>query len=570
MDFNDNLSKLRSKIKNINADAILVSMSNFFGNFKSDLSGIRYISGFSGSNGRTVVSEDKAVLSVDGRYVKQATDQTDSSIWDIKMYPEFDTNKIISDILKNGQTLAIGAFSITYKSYLATKKLADKIGFELKVIGEYPLISHEKSDSKIYLMNESDTGETRQQRIKKIQETLSDAESLLLTDSAALGWIFGVRIDPTEDKCVLPNCVAFIQKDKKPILFCDLDLDATTQDFEFVDISKFENIIKNQEKSIVNLDFSRTSLYFPESLQKNGFSIKSSIVNYGMFESVKNETEIKNLKIASGKASLSFIKTLAFAENIENSSEIEIAEFFESDLKRYDNFVSLSFNSISSFGKNTSIVHYNPKVYGNSQINSEGLFLFDAGAHFSNSTTDMTRTIYRGSQPSEELKKIYSAVLRSVIIFSSMRFPDKSKACYLDSIARFFIWNKGYDYHFGTGHGIGSFGNVHEHPRISPTSLEEITKNMVVTIEPGIYNEDFGIRLENMLLTKPSDKEGFIDFETLNYIPYCRKLIIKTMFSNFELEWLNRYHKSVYKKFADSLKEDSVTLNWLKENTEEI
>lgn len=570
MDFNENLSKLRLSLEALNADAILISMNNFFGNFKSELSGIRYVSGFSGSNGRAVVSQNEAVLSVDGRYIKQANDQTDASIWNIKMYPDFDTNKMISSLLKKGQTLVLGAFSITYKSYLATEKLAEKIGFELKTIDEYPLISHEKSESKIYLMNESDTGETRKERIKRIQETLSNEESLLLTDSAAIGWIFGVRIAPTEDKCVLPNCVAFIQKNKKPILFCDLELDDSTKDFEFVDISKFDEMIKNQEKSIVNLDFSRTCLYFPKALQKNGFSIKSSVVNYGMFESVKNETEIKNLKTASEKASLSFMKTLAFAEIVEKSSEIEIAEFFENDLKQHDNFVSLSFNSISSFGKNTSIVHYNPKTCGNCEIESDGLFLFDAGAHFRNSTTDMTRTIYRGKTPSDELKKIYSAILRSVIIFSSMRFPDRSKACYLDSIARFFIWNKGYDYHFGTGHGIGSFGNVHEHPRISPTSLEEITKNMVLTIEPGIYREDFGIRLENMLLTKPSDKAGFVEFETLNYIPFCRKLIIKTMFSNFELEWLNRYHKTIYEKFADSLKDDAITLNWLKENTEEI
>ena len=182
----------------------------------------------------------------------------------------------------------------------------------------------------------------------------------------------------------------------------------------------------------------------------------------------------------------------------------------------------------------------------------------------------MTRTIYRGENPSNEIKVIYSAVLRSIIIFSSLRFPDKSKACYLDSIARFFIWNKGYDYKFGTGHGVGSFANVHEHPRIAPTSYEEITKNMVVTVEPGIYRDDFGIRMENMLLTKMSDKTGFVDFETLSFIPFCRKLIIKEMFSNFEIEWLNRYHKAVFEKFADVLEKDELTLNWLKENTREI
>ena len=570
MNFESNLKELRNFLDNINADAILVAMNNFFGNFKSDLSGIRYISGFSGSNGRAVVSKVKALLSVDGRYTKQASEQTSNNIWTIEKYPEFDTIKMIENIMDSGQTLAIAPFSITYKSYLNVLKTAKSKNLKLKIIDNYPLKSFELSNEKIYLVGIECMGETRESRINKIKNTLNEGEALLLTDSAAIGWIFGVRISPTEDKCVLPNCVAFIEKKRKPVLFSDLDLSAKTEDFEYFNIKDFEKVISSKEKTVVNVDFSRTSLYFVKTFEDNGFEIKSSPVNYGLFESRKNKTEIENLKIASKKASLSFIKTLAFVENIDNTTEIEVAEFFENDLKNYDNFISLSFNSISSFGKNTSIVHYNPKVCGNAEVNCDGLFLLDAGAHFSNSTTDMTRTIYRGKNPKEELKIIYSAVLRSVIIFSSMRFPNASKACYLDSIARFFIWNKGYDYHFGTGHGIGSFGNVHEHPRISPTSLEEIMKDMVLTIEPGIYREDFGIRLENMLLTKDSNKQGFVEFETLNYIPFCRKLIIKEMFSNFELEWLNRYHQKVYETFANDLKNDELTLNWLKENTREI
>ncbi len=570
MNFESNLKELRKFLDSIKADAILVAMNNFFGNFKSELSGIRYISGFSGSNGRAVVYKNKALLSVDGRYTKQATDQTNSEIWTIREFPEFDTIKMIEEAMNPGDTLAIAPFSITYKSYLKVLKIAKSKNLKLKIIDNYPLKSFEISNEKIYLIGLECMGETRESRINKIQETLKEGESLLLTDSAAIGWIFGIRIAPTEDKCVLPNCIAFIEKKQKPVIFSDLELLDNSEDFQYFNIKDFEKIISSKERSIVNFDFSRTPLYFVKAFEDNEFEIKSSSVNYGLFESRKNRTEIENLKIASKKASLSFIKTLAFAENTTSTTEIEIAEFFENDLKLYDNFISLSFNSISAFGKNTSIVHYNPKVCGNAEVNTNGLFLLDAGAHFSNSTTDMTRTIYRGENPDEELKIIYSAVLRSVIIFSSMRFPNASKACYLDSIARFFIWNKGYDYHFGTGHGIGSFGNVHEHPRISPTSLEEIMKDMVLTVEPGIYREDFGIRLENMLLTRNSIKQGFVEFETLNYIPFCRKLIIKDMFSNFELEWLNRYHKKVYETLENYLKDDELTLNWLKENTREI
>lgn len=570
MTSNEGLLELRRKLTDLGCDAILVAMNNFFGNFQGKLSEIARISGFTGSNGRAVISMDKALLSVDGRYTKQAMEQTDPGLWEIKGYPEFDAIALIKEVVSSGQTLAISSFSITYKSYLSILDLSKKMDFSIRLLDRFPIFSPESADKKIYLMAEADSGDLRKTRIDRLSDTLADGEALLLSDAAAIGWAFGVRCAPTDDKCVLPNCVGIIRKSEKAVLFSDLELQDKTDNFEFFNISEFEDVISKFEKHVVTLDYSRTCLYFPEVLLRNGFSVKQAKTNYGMFEAVKNSTEITNMRKASEKASLSFIRTLAFVDSVADSSEVAISDYFENDLKQYSDFVSLSFNSISAFGKSTSIVHYNPNVCGNSAISSDGLFLFDAGAHFRTATTDMTRTIYRGDNPPEDIKVIYSAVLRSIIIFSSMRFPDNSKACYLDSIARFFIWNKGYDYHFGTGHGVGSFGNVHEHPRISPTSLEKITKDMVITVEPGIYRDDFGIRMENMLLTKQSSKVGFIEFETLSFIPFCRKLIIKEMFSNFELEWLNRYHKAVYDKFANDLVDDEVTFNWLKENTREI
>jgi Xaa-Pro aminopeptidase len=216
-------------------------------------------------------------------------------------------------------------------------------------------------------------------------------------------------------------------------------------------------------------------------------------------------------------------------------------------------------------------VHYTPKAESNSIIDGEGLFLLDGGAHISNSTTDMTRVIYRGGHPDDELMSVYSTVLKSLIMFSSAKFPDKTKASSLDSIARFFIWNKGMDYPFGTGHGVGSFSNVHEPPRISINSMEKITANMIITVEPGIYFKDYGIRLENMLLTNASPNfSKYIEFETLNLIPFCRKLIKKDVFDASELDWINCYHEYIYENLKEEFEHDSAALSWLKENTVKI
>ena len=564
MNFNENLKQLRNELNIICADAILVAMNNFFGNFENEYSGIGEISGFTGSNGRAIVSHNRAILSVDGRYTRQAFEQTDNSVWEIKPYPEFGINSIASELLNLGQTLAVGAFSITYKSYLSLLETSKKFGFKIKILDKYPILTRTQSVKSIYLIDND-----RSERISRIQNTLLENEALLLSDNAIISWIFGVRCNPNKEKCVLPNCVAIIQKEKRPVLFSDLMIENQCNDFEFFDISKFEDVIKTFPKVEFILDYQHTNLYFPEILRRNEFSIKQSKMNYYAFEQNKSEKEIFNMRIACEKASLAFIKTLAFAENVKEISESKISNFFENELKTHDDFVSLSFNSISAFGKNTSIVHYNPCTHDDTEVTKDGLFLFDAGAHFKTATTDMTRVIYRGT-PSNGTKKIYTSILKSVILFSSMRFPDNSKAYTIDSIARYFVWETGNDYKFGTGHGVGSFANVHEPPRISNNSNDEITKDMIITVEPGIYKNDFGIRLENMLLTKYSAISGFIEFETLNFIPFSRNLIDVERLSNIEIDWLNKYHQKVFEKFANCLKEDTVTFNWLKENTRKL
>jgi Xaa-Pro aminopeptidase len=152
-------------------------------------------------------------------------------------------------------------------------------------------------------------------------------------------------------------------------------------------------------------------------------------------------------------------------------------------------------------------------------------------------------------------------------MFSTAKFPARIKASAIDSIARYEVWKNGYDYQFGTGHGVGSFGNVHEPPRISQISPSIMKEGMVVTVEPGIYEQYLGIRLENMLLTRNSVDNGFLEFETLNYIPFCWKLIDRSMLTDFEVSWLSSYHKSICDKFTGYFENDSVTSRWLRKNT---
>ncbi|MDR3224569.1 MAG: M24 family metallopeptidase [Holosporales bacterium] len=570
MNHESQLRSLRARLVELDVDVVFVAINNSFGNFDDEVSELTQISGFSGSNGRAVVSADRALLCVDGRYTKQATEQTDNLVWEVCTYPDVDTIGLLRKVIRKNQTLAICPFSITYSSYLTISKISKELEFSIKIVNESIFEEKKTSDSKLFLMDEVDIGEPKSNRINKIRSTLNDGEAVMLTEKSIVGWCFGLRREKiTDNKCVLPNCIAYIPKVEKPIIFCDMELENCKEDFIFMPFSKFEDVIRSAKKVSVNCDFTTTPLYFPFTLQNLMFHVKQSRIQYGEFEAIKNSTEVENLKTAAELTSAAFIKVLAYVESCKKTTEVEVIEVFENELRKNKIFVDLSFNAISSFGKNTSIVHYNPKVLGNSSIDSDGLFLFDAGAHFKNATTDMTRVIYRGDNPSDELCTIYTTILKSVIMFSTAKFPDRAKASSLDSLARFFVWQQGIDYNFGTGHGVGSFGNVHEHPRISQSSNEQITKNMVMTVEPGIYTKSFGIRLENMLLTKDVSR-GYIEFETLSFIPFCRKMIKTKMLNIDEVKWINNYNKCVYEKFYKVFSDDVDTLRFLSENTKEV
>ncbi|MDR0640516.1 MAG: M24 family metallopeptidase [Holosporales bacterium] len=573
------LPKLRERLIEKGVDCTIISMRNAFGNFEDGPSDIELISGFTGSNGQAVVSRDSAILSVDGRYVKQAKEQTNSNEWTIKQFPDFNTQSSIAAVTSKGSKLAIAPYSISYNSYVSITRLAHDLGISVSLLDEDIMPQNLKSNNTVFLVNEENIGESIRDRIDRVRDGISEGEAVLFAEKSTIGWVFGVRLTrATSKKSVLPNCVAIIPKDGRPVIFCDLAVVDTTDVFDIKRLDEFEDVIRSIDCSCrIVCDYSTIPAYFIQTLQNHGLRTADSRNRYSEFFCIKNQTEITNQRKAAEITSLAFIRTLAFAMNERGITELDVAKFFERTISEVPGFVDLSFNCISAFGENTSIVHYIPKPLNNVPITGSGLFLFDAGAHFNNSTTDMTRTIFIGNFDEypvsrEELRKIYTTVLKSVIMFSRLRFPVNTKAYSIDSVARYEVWQAGYDYQFGTGHGVGSYGNVHEPPRISQASQHTIKEDMVFTVEPGIYQQNFGIRLENMLLTTSAgEAAGYMEFETLNHIPFCRDLIEPTMLTSSEIDWLNAYHSDTYHRSIDKLSNDSkAVIDWLTENTKEI
>ncbi|KAM7520230.1 hypothetical protein LguiB_019192 [Lonicera macranthoides] len=259
-------------------------------------------------------------------------------------------------------------------------------------------------------------------------------------------------------------------------------------------------------------------------------------------------------------------------------TEVSASDKLEGFRASKEHFRGLSFPTISSVGPNGAIIHYSPDPKTCSELDPNSIYLFDSGAQYLDGTTDITRTVHFG-KPSAHEKTCYTAVLKGHIGLGIARFPNGTNGHALDILARVPLWMYGLDYRHGTGHGIGSFLNVHEGPHMisfRPQALNvPLQASMTVTDEPGYYEDGkFGIRLENVLIIKEANTnfnfgdKGYLEFEHITWAPYQRKLIDLSLLVPEEIEWLNCYHSKCREVLAPFMNKSEMT--WLQKATEPI
>ncbi|GAV61949.1 Peptidase_M24 domain-containing protein/Creatinase_N domain-containing protein [Cephalotus follicularis] len=267
--------------------------------------------------------------------------------------------------------------------------------------------------------------------------------------------------------------------------------------------------------------------------------------------------------------------------NKKNQLEVKLTEVTASDkLEGFraskKHFRGLSFPTISSVGPNAAIIHYSPYAENCAEFSVDKIYLFDSGAQYLDGTTDITRTVHFG-KPSAHEKACYTAVLKGHIALGSVRFPNGNNGHALDILARVPLWKYGLDYRHGTGHGIGSYLNVHEGPHLisfRPRNVP-LQASMTVTDEPGYYEDgNFGIRLENVLVVNEADTKfnfgdkGYLSFEHITWAPYQRKLIDMSLLTPEEIDWLNNYHSKCKDILAPYMDENEMA--WLKKAAEPV
>ena len=566
-----------------------------------------FISGFSGSAGIAVVTTEKAVLSTDGRYFNQAHQQLDSSWTLLKAgLPDVPTwQEWTAEQAEGGKTVGVDPSTISAPE---GRKLAEKVrkqgGKDVVAINANLVDEVWGSDKParpnepVMVLGLEYAGQPYHEKLEKVREELEkkNASAFVVSMLDEVAWLFNLRGHDIPFNPVFFS-YAVVTPTTATLYIDSSKLDETARKhLEGVQIRPYDAIFSDLvtlssqggDRSSARgstasspkrkyLMSTRGSWALSQALgdKKNVEEVRSPICDA---KAIKNATELDGMRACHVRDGAALIRYFAWLEDElvaqrHTLDEVQVADQLAQFRAEHAHFVGLSFPTISSAGANAAVIHYSPTRGHCAAIDPAQIYLCDSGAQYRDGTTDTTRTLHWGT-PSPAEREAYTLVLKGNIAVETAVFPRGTSGLALDALARQFLWARGLDYRHGTGHGVGSFLNVHEGPVGIGTRVQyaevPLAPGNVLSNEPGYYEDGrFGIRIENVLLVREvptkhrfGDKP-YLGFEHVTMVPMCRKLIDADLLTARETAWLNAYHQEVLTKTRPFFATDERSRKWL-------
>lgn len=553
--------------------------------------GREWISGFNGSAGTAVVTMKSAALWTDSRYFLAAEEQledTEYLLMRLKMEGTPTITEWLGKELQDVQSPEVGLDGMV-NSYNYVKDLSYSLrklgGITLRTnLDPLELIWENRPSlpaNPVEIQPLEYAGETLASKVVRIRKSLRElhADGMLVSALDDIAWTLNLR--GTDVHCN-PVFVSYllIESDKVSLFVDDNKLSPEVKQYlqdnqvSLYNYNKVEKCLESYSEYNILLDGDETSYYLWKTVKCQEIVAAASPIP--AMKAVKNKAEIEGYRSAmlkDGVAMVKFLKWLKPAVEAGGQTEISIDEKLTSLRAEQKLFRDISFDTIAGYAQHGAIVHYEATPETDVVLKPEGLILIDSGAQYQDGTTDITRTIALGAV-SEEMKHIYTLVLKAHIQLELVKFPDGASGTQLDALGRECMWREGYNFLHGTGHGVGSYLCVHEGPHQirmewMPTPLRA---GMTLTDEPGLYLAGkFGVRIENTVLISDymSTEFGkFLQIEPLTLCPIDTTPIDVDMLLPEEIDWLNAYHHSVYEKLSPFLDEEEKI--WLENATKPI
>lgn len=543
-----------------------------------------WLTGFSGSWGLAAVLPQMAALFVDGRYTLQAASQTDPDVFTIIKTPDVAPEDWLADNLTADTKLGFDPRLHTVDEIKRLTRAATRAEAVLVPVDTNPLDAvwtdrPAPPMRSVALQPVELAGKAEGEKVAEIQEALrkDKQDAVVLTALDSIAWLFNIRgSDLPHTPFVLSHAIVpasgkawfFIEGARLPLAAHER-LSEVAEIFEPRALPEALNRL-GREKAKVRLDPLRAAQWFADRLAGSGAVIVEGRDPCLLPKARKTAAEIEGARAAHRRDGLAMCRFLAWfdAEAAKGSlDEIAAAERLESFRRESPDLREISFDTIAGAGPNGAIVHYRVTCSTNRRIEPGSLFLIDSGGQYRDGTTDITRTLAVG-EPSAEMRRHFTLVLKGHIAIATARFPKGTRGCDLDAFARRALWAAGFDYDHGTGHGVGSYLSVHEGPQgLSKRSAAVLEPGMILSNEPGYYREGrYGIRIENLILVKepediPGGERPMMAFETLTLAPLDRRLIDPGLLTAEEVAWIDAYHARVAAALAPDL--DEATRGWL-------
>lgn len=594
--YKERVEKLQNCLIQQGIDFYLIPSSDYHNSeYVLDFFKLReFYSGFTGSNGTLLVTQTACYLWTDGRYFVQAENELKGTDIQLMRMGEPDVPRIAEFIKLHAKENAVlgfdgqvvnAAYAKEIAKYCQSKKLhlLDTNDFAGSLWENRPAICPKK----VYEHRMEYAGETVCSKLQRVKQFLKEEgqDYLFLSKLDDIMWLFNIRGNDIACNPVAMSYAYISEQDT--ILF--LYEEALTEElkayfcnnqiawYAYEAVFDFLEKTAASQRGIAPLSEINYRIYQILYREENeSFIDKKNPLP--LWKSVKNESEMKHMRDFFLQDSACVCRFIYWLKNQSKQiTEMDAAAYLGALREKIDGYMGLSFETISAYGPNAAMMHYEADEVSNATMEEKGFLLVDSGGQYMGATTDVTRTIVMG-ELSERESYYFTLVAMGMLRLQNAVFPEGCTGRNLDILARQPLWEQGVDYKCGTGHGVGYFLNVHEGPQsirwkyVADAPETVLVNGMTVTDEPGVYFAgEFGIRTENTLLVKEKMKtqDGtFLAFEPLTFVPIDLDAIQVELMQEKDLQLLNDYHQQVYDKISPYLNASETA--WLKQVTRPV
>ncbi|NMD50609.1 aminopeptidase P family protein [Shewanella sp. DNRA4] len=587
------LAAIRSELANANLDAFIIPRADeYLGEYVPEHNERLYwATDFTGSAGMAIVLKDKAAIFTDGRYTVQVRLQVDANLFSYESLTDTPQIEWLCDTLPADSRVGFDARLHTLAWFENAKATLAKAQIELVAVEQNPIDKHWQnrpapSSAAITLFSNESAGKTSLQKRTEIGALVkkAGADVALIAALDSFCWLLNIRGNDVPRLPVVLGC-ALLHANGDMQLFTDLSKlpkgieEHVRTGVSFNSEAALADTLASLQGVKLLADPNSANAWAQNLARDAGAKLIAGIDPVSLPKAQKNAAELAGMRASHIRDGVAVSRFLAWldAEVAANRlhDEATLADKLESFRLEDPKYREPSFDTISAAGANAAMCHYNHNNGTPAMMTMNSIYLVDSGAQYLDGTTDVTRTIAIG-EVSDEQKKMVTLVLKGHIALDQARYPKGTTGQQLDAFARQYLWQHGFDYDHGTGHGVGHFLSVHEGPQRIGKNLNAIAlmPGMVLSNEPGYYRADsFGIRLENLVVVqhcealKGAEREMY-EFDALTLIPMDARLIDKRLLTQGEIDWFNAYHQKVFNTLSPLM--SGSELEWLTKATQAI